>query len=169
MKESTPIVVIDSTIWIDLRKSGLIKAFFRLPFLFHVSDFIVAEVTTEIEWDALFALGLQVIPLTPDELSQISGIFQNHATTSFPDLATLFVAIKSKGILLTGDDALRNYSKGTVEVHGFLWIMDYLVNEDIVSPSSAISILENLLLDPLVRLPEIECRHQINKWKRMII
>lgn len=168
MKSSVLLVVTDTSIWVDLRKSGLVDAFFRLPFYRCVSDFVVEEKTIGIDWKLLFNKGLQKIQLSDEEISHLSSIRQNHMSTSVADLASFFVAKKNNGILLTGDDSLRKYSGKILEVHGFLWIMDNLVKERILNPSDAISILENLRLDPLVWLPAYECKQQIIEWQKII-
>lgn len=84
---------------------------------------------------------------------------------SIADLASFLVAEKIGGILLTGDYDLRNLAKKHLEVHGFLWIMDQLVDNEVVSKKEAHECLTMLMQDPNTRLPKNECEKRLRNWQ----
>lgn len=117
-------------------------------------------------WDILEQKGLQFIDLTDEEVGELYNLSQSHRNTSTPDLASFFVARKTTGILLTGDKSLRTFAETHVEVHGFLWVIEQIVNGNFLTPKNAIACLELLQQDPNTRLPVDECKKLIKKWQK---
>jgi len=162
------LLITDSSIWIDLIKGGLLDAFFRLPYLFCTSSYTMGYESVGVNWDTLEARGLQFLGLSGEENAHLYTIRQSHHHLSVPDIASFIIALRTSGILLTGDQNLRKLASVSVEVHGFLWVMEQLVNENIVLPVIAIEILERLLKDPNVRLPKKESELHLKKWHEKI-
>lgn len=168
MKSGHIILVTDTSIWIDLIKSGLLDAFFEIPYLICAADFIRDDESVDMGWDILEQKGLQFIGLSEDEVGEIYDLRQRHSSTSIADLASFFVARKSNGILLTGDQPLRKFAENQVEVHGFLWVMAQLVHENLLIPEDAINCLVQLQQYPNFRLPVDECQKLIRIWRKQL-
>ena len=166
MKSGIILLVIDSSIWIDLVKSDLLDAFFRLPCSFFAADLVSVYESVGVDWDVLVSKGLHLLGLSEEEMGILVSIRQDHQNTSVPDLASFLIAQKTKGVLLTGDRNLLNFAETQVEVHGFLWVMEQLVNENLLTPEGAINCLEQLRQDPNFRLPVDECQKMIRIWRK---
>lgn len=162
------LLITDSSIWIDLIKGRLLDAFFRLPYLKCTSTFIRDYESVGIDWQILEAKGLQFLGLSGEETARLYITIQSHRNLSVPDVASLFIAQRTNGVLLTSDNKLRLLANGLVEVHGFLWVMDQLVTEKVVIPIIAIETLQYLQKDARVRFPKIECDRYIKKWRGLI-
>lgn len=159
------ILVVDTSIWIDLSNTRLIDRFFELPYSFFVTDFVQSNEWIHIDWVTLKQKGLLFQELDPQEVVDLYQLHQDHHSTSLIDLAMFFVARKVQGILLTGDDRLRKFAVSEMEVHGFLWAMDEMVDKSILDPNLAISRLNQILELPNTCLPQNECAAYIKKWK----
>lgn len=168
MKNEPAVVVTDTSIWIDLKKSDLIRIFFELPYLICTSDFIKDYESAGVIWDELDSQGLQFAGVDSDDYDELYSLKQLHPGLSFPDLASYLVARKLDGILLTGDKSLRNLACKKVEVHGFLWVLDQLVKRKKLPPILAIEKLEQLMEDDEFFVPRSLCVRQIIIWKRLI-
>ena len=166
MKSKLNVLITDTNIWIDLIKGGLLDAFFELPYSINASDLVRDYESIGISWRALAQKGLQFIELTPTEIGDLYRLHQSLPKPSIPDLASYLVAVKTIGILLTGDKALRVFAEQKIEVHGFLWVVDKLVNLHIITARDASNCLELMLQDPKTRLPKRECNKRINKWRK---
>ncbi len=72
---------------------------------------------------------------------------------------------KHSGKLLTGDAALRKHAEqNKIMVHGILWVFDELVDQRIITRIQAHDKLTRLLsINP--RLPGVECKKRLKKWK----
>lgn len=165
-KKST--IITDSSIWIDIIKSNLLKDFFLMPYSICTPDFLKGYESVNVGWEDLEENGLHFINLSGDEIAELYMVSRSQKSLSLADLASVFVAKKTCGILLTGDKRLRTYAEQSVEVHGLLWLMDQMINEQIIFPLIAIQKLERLMLDPKVRLPKTECEQYLKKWREII-
>lgn len=167
MKTKPAVVVTDTSIWIDLKKSGLVKSFLELPYLVCASDFIKEYESAGVNWDDLESQGLQFIGLDGDDTIELYELKQLHTGPSLPDLASYLVSRKLKGYLLTGDKRLGNLAGKSVEVHGFLWVMDQLVIYKRLPPIFAIEKLKQLMEDDEFFVPRSLCMRQISNWNRL--
>ena len=82
------------------------------------------------------------------------------------DCSCLYLCQKLNAeILLTGDKKLRSTaSEYHITVHGIIWILENLINHEIILPAEGAMKLEDLLeINP--RLPESECRRWIKFWR----
>lgn len=165
MKTKFNYLVTDSNIWIDLLNGGLIDLFFKLPFSFFAPDFLKSYESIGVSWIALENKGLQFIGLDENEMSKLFELRQLLHQPSLADLASFMIAKKVGGILLTGDKNLSNFAVKSIEVHGFLWVMDRLVGYSIITNQEAYECLSLLLQDQKTRLPKNECEKRLKKWK----
>lgn len=162
------VVVTDTSIWIDLKKCGLIRIFFELPYLICTSDFIKEYESAGVIWEDLERQGLQFIGLGGDESVELYNLKKIYSGPSLPDIASYLVARKLNGILLTGDKSLRNLAGKALEVHGFLWVMNQMVIGKRLPPILAIEKLEQIMQDDEFFVPRDLCMDQIRIWRKII-
>ena len=114
----------DTNIFIDLKKIGLLKEYFKTAKDVYTSSGIFDDelLLPQGIKEELIELGIKVVSMTTDEL-----LLAYQANRSQPRLSKYdcgaFAIAKCRGwILTTGDRRLRRYSeeKG-VEVHGLIW------------------------------------------------
>ena len=80
------------------------------------------------------------------------------------DISVLVLENHANAILLSGDGHLRMAAKkGGIACHGTLWLMDKLVEREILFPHRAAESLQ-AMCDNNRWLPEEECRQRIRKW-----
>ena len=163
------LLVNDANIFIDLLKINLLSDFFQLPYEFHITDMVAAEVHEENrdELAACFDEGsLHKKTFQYEELMEIQLIQVKYQRLSVPDCSCLFHAQKTAGRLLTGDAALRRSAEqNNIKVHGILWVFDQLVEHQLISPLKAHDKLDRLSkTNP--RLPANECKKRLKKWKQ---
>ncbi len=82
------------------------------------------------------------------------------------DRSVFYYALKLDGIVLTGDNALRNHcQKHLKQVNGIIWFFDQLYLQEIMPPNK-IAIKMEELLSFNNRLPIEECEKRIYKWRK---
>ena len=85
------------------------------------------------------------------------------------DLSAFLLAQKRQGILLTSDNCLRKYAHDNEqEVHGHLWVLDILVEGQIITPANARDLLRRLCdeINPFLGLPAHECEKRYRRWSQ---
>jgi len=103
--------------------------------------------------------------LNPDQVVEIYVLNQEHRSVSIADLSALILARDLQVILLSGDKALRNLAEAnSIKVHGVLWLLDELVNNQVIVPLQAALALEKMLAKN-ARLPQDECAKRMRKWR----
>ena len=167
MNTSPKILVVDTSIWIDLSNAGLVDSFFMLPYTIIVTDFVHSKEYIRFGWRVLEQKGLRFQGLDPQEVAGLYALSQKRRKISLVDLAMFIVARKVQGILLTGDNDLRQLALQELEVHGFLWVMDEMVSLTILEPTDAIALLQSILKLPTTRLPKSKCEKTIKKWENL--
>ena len=149
---------------------GLLEEVYQLPYRFETTDFVLSEVkdaSLSILLDRLIATGrLQVVLLSPKQVADVSTLRQKHRKLLSPtDCSLLLVAELRQGILLTGDGNLRKLAiRQLVKVHGTLWLLDRLVEENVITSSQACSCLRKLLADGTRRLPKAAVSERLLRW-----
>ena len=129
-------MVTDANIWIDLLHGHLAGRVFELGEPLIAPDFVLEEL--EDDQEELVRLGLEVVTLDPDQTERMVDLVATYEKCSTPDLASLLLAIDRGIILLTGDGALRAAAeKLGVEVHGTLWVLDRLVEGELIGRAEA--------------------------------
>ena len=90
---------------------------------------------------------------------------EEYDKPSFNDLSVLVLAKQMRTILITGDENLRHaaISKG-VSCHGTCWLIDYLMNQSLLSPGEALASYERM--KEKRRYPPMEeCKALSSRWK----
>ena len=102
------IVVNDTNIFIDLHSIRLLDQFFELPITVHTVDFVINELTDEVQFKAINKYiengKLKVQSFEADELLEIIELqSKTGGNVSIPDCAVWNYAKKHNYTLLTGD------------------------------------------------------------------
>jgi hypothetical protein len=161
------IAIKDANILIDLVKTGLFDHCLALPYQFTTTDIILDEL-----YDEQIALiqphitsgKFTVIEITADELIQVQLLTKEDRRLSEQDWSAIHYAQQNHALLLTGDKRLKEMAlvKG-LTVCGIFWILDQLVDNNVLSKSIACSFLKELMLKNK-RLPPGECDQRIKEW-----
>ena len=162
------IAITDANVFIDLFEINW------LPHLFSLRLEIVTtiEVFNELsplqqqsfsQWQRTGQLRLVEVLLSEHPyVQQIS----DSRRLSFSDRTVLYIAIRDKLMILTGDNMIRkNAQKLGLEVHGMLWIFDKLIEYQTVKPFEAIDALQ-ALLRVNDWLPIDECLKRMELWQK---
>jgi len=162
-------VVNDTNIFFDLIYVELLDAFFQLEHTVYTTDFIISEIeepeqleiiTKFIEDERLF-----IGTLNPEALEEISALQEANKGLSVHDCSVWFYSKQNNFSLITGDGLLRKCAlKDGVDVKGILFILDELVNNELITPDTAAKKLQ-LLIKCGSRLPHNECETRLKKWR----
>lgn len=163
MARSQPTFVVDTNIFIDLHRGGLLDAVFQLPFCFVAPDVIIEELKSPRGSD-LLASGVVSVELTGAQVREVSGFAGDNPSPSINDLFAFVAARAMRCALLTGDKALRKLAlQMNVKVGGTLWLLDEMVRRGILDPAAASTALTRMI-DSGSRLPRIECKKRLEAW-----
>lgn len=164
------IVVSDTNIFFDLLSVDLLDDFFRLPCKIATTDFVVNEIERPEQLGRLLAFieskKLDVAAFESDEVNTITELYKNRDNNvSLADCSVWYYAKKNNGRLLTGDGKLRKSAEAdNVKVSGILYILDNLIEYEILSKANCANKLANLI-NLNMRLPKSECEKRIKKWR----
>jgi rRNA-processing protein FCF1 len=165
------VVVSDTNIFIDLYSIDLLNEFFALPFHIHTVDFVINEITEEIQKKTVlkFAEQKKLIVKTHSgkELQEINEFSTScKGNLSFVDCSVWRYAQINQYRLLTGDKRLRSQAMSAgVTVAGIIYIFDQFVEHGLLSPADAAEKLE-ILLKYNNRLPKREIEARLSKWRK---
>ena len=155
--------ILDTSVCVDLHHGGLLESVLQLGFTFVLPDVIIAELTDP-EGTLFVNLGYESMPLTGVEVARITVYQAKYPKLSVKDIFALLCSMKVSGILLTGDSDLRDAGRNEkLEVHGVLWILDQLVDSEIMASKEAKLALEQMLVNK-ARLPKSDCEIRLAKW-----
>lgn len=118
------LLVTDANVLIDYLVGELVAELFDLDCRLAIPDVLFAE-ELESHHSELIDLGLELLSLSSAAIERTAGLASSHRRVSRNDLLALALAEQERGILLTGDAALRRAARSEgVEVHGSLWLAD---------------------------------------------
>ena len=156
--------VADANILIDLHAGGVLKEAFALPFQWMTPDVVLAELQNP-PGAELLEYGLKEEALTGEQVLEVAGLVSVYRRVSTNDLFALVLAEDSAATLLTGDRHLREIAKSReVPVHGTLWVLDQLVELELLNPARAASALRAMVATGS-RLPPDESTARLSRWK----
>lgn len=163
MTERPPLLVTDTNIWIDLENGGLLVEVFQLLYQFVIPDFALSELSRP-RWETLEEMGVSVHDLSTEQVLQLIELRQVYRNLSVIDLAAFVLAKGLDAALLTGDRRLNALANAHgLTVHGVLWLLDALVESEIVPPFHAAEAL-NRMVEVGARLPPDECEKRKTAW-----
>lgn len=155
------VLISDANILIDLEEGLLLDQIFALPFVFKIPDVLFVEELSE-QHGHLLELGLQLGELTEDFMQQVFQLTQTYSQPSRNDCFALALAKQENCPLVTGDRNLRRAAEAEqVEVYGTLWLVERLVENDIINKTQAHAAYERME-ERGRRLPWAEAHHRID-------
>ncbi|PIB48160.1 nucleotide-binding protein [Pseudomonas sp. 2588-5] len=158
------IYISDTNIWIDFRNAGLLEHMFRLPLTFCCTDFVMHELE-DFPHDELLAQGLVVESFDEGSVQKLLGLKVEHNNSSLADVSCYLLAKTTGRPLLTGDGKLRRQAiRDGLQVHGALWLLDLMVEHQVLNAIDAATALEHMLTDG-ARLPASECQIRLLGWR----
>ena len=166
------IIVSDSSCLIDLRKVGLLDAFLKLPYEFLIPNTLFEDELlkfTAAQKRALVKGGLTVTDLPGERVLRAQGVIREQPRLTLHDGFAFALAEGYPGcILLTGDGGLRAFAVAQeVEVRGVLWLIDELHRHGVDTAANLLVVLEQLAVDPTVRLPRRELAAFIKRYRAL--
>ena len=158
-------LILDTTVCIDLFNGKLLRAATRLPYELALPDVIVDELINP-SGRHLLQIGYSVLHLPPEAIEKVTNLRERYTKPSTNDLFALLLAKLHSCELITGDDALRKAAhREKVTTHGVLWLLDRLVEHNILTPEEAADALKNILAGGSW-LPNKECEARLKHWKQ---
>ncbi len=166
------LAITDACIFIDLYDLKIFPFFFRLDLDLHTSLDVFNELYP-VQQEVLLvyeSVGrLTIHRLDESDRERILSVDYPNSL-SMVDRTVLHLAVKINALLLSGDKAVRQYSKKlAIEYHGMLWIFDQLVAKAIMAPPQAAAKLKELLtLNPYYQYSDElvkEVNSRIRKWE----
>jgi predicted nucleic acid-binding protein len=159
--------VIDANILIDLQNGGLLPHFFSLKVHLVTPDVVIDEIRGSGEIRHEYS-GLRVEELQGRLVSEAMSVKARHKCLSVPDVFALILAKDLGCPILTGDRCMRRAAKEEgISVHGILWCLNQLLQEEALDYEQAISALE-VILQKNSRLPLAECQEQLKDWRMKV-
>ena len=134
------IAVTDANIFIDLYDLGLTNMFFNLELEIHTSSSVLFELYSEQQ--QILQAYQSVGKLNVHNLQEIDFIDiyneEYPKSLSEADKSVLHIANKINACVLSSDKTLRNCAKNKkIEYHGMIWILDKLVETNILKANEA--------------------------------
>lgn len=152
-----PLLISDSNIFIDLISADLLQLMFQLPEEFAVPDILYKEELAEQHSD-LPGYGLKVLEIQGDFMMEAYRLRVEYKGPGQNDLFALALAKQEACPLITGDRDLRHAAKEEgVELHGTLWLVDRMINEELITVDRAKDAFD-LMKNDQRRLPWNEVR-----------
>lgn len=159
------IVITDANIFMHLIDAELVGRFFQLEQAVITTQEVFEEIGDELDQLIPFLDQLEIILSSEEEIAEIQQM--NLAPgLSFADRTIVFHANRNKYVVLTGERLMRSECEmHGLEVHGILWIMDRLVERELIAGCLLADKLEALLLQPDFRVPKMLCQERIKNWR----
>lgn len=148
------VLVSDTSVIIDLERAELIEHVFALPYRFVIPDALYEQEIKGYGGERLLALGLQVRPLTGEQLAEAQRLRSLERRISIHDSYALSLAKAEAAILLAGDAAMRRLAEAEeVRCHGVLWVFDRVEEHQIVNAAALHAGLSRVIAHPRCWLP----------------
>jgi len=165
------VIVSDTNIFIDLIEIGLIDEFFSLPWEIHTTDMIIHELKDPEQKRVIVAyMKKRILHVKTYDETEINSLAVFHTkmrrttNVSIQDCSVWLYAQNMGYTLLTGDAKLRSAATKTgIEVHGILFVIDKLVENNLLSMEQATKKLKDLTLSN-PRLPLSEINKRLLLW-----
>lgn len=159
------ILVSDTSILIDLERGGLLEAAFSCGLTMVVPDLLYERELEPENGPFLRKLGLGVVGLTPEEVTNAQRLKSERKNLSLPDCFALSCAARTDHVLVTGDAGLRNEAIARLgKVYGLLWMLDRMAESELVSSAQLYEGLSRIAAHPRCRLPHADVQVRLNAW-----
>lgn len=159
------ILVADTSVLIDLERADLLSLAFQSSDTFATPDFLYQSELANDIGPGLLNAGLQILELTPAEVTKAQTLKNTNAKLSLSDCAAYVGAQRPDHELLTGDGALRLLAANEgLTYHGVLWIMDRMHDSQTATAAQLHAGLTKLTTHPRCRLPANEVQLRLQQW-----
>jgi len=143
------LIITDTNIFFDIISIGALPEFFSLDYEIYTTVFVIQEIKQSDQREAvevfIRAKELNVIQFNPDEIGEIERFETSKIFKGITDKSVLWKSLQLNCPLLTGDRKLRTEAEAQgVEVHGSVWVIKILVENDMISKAKGIQLLETL-------------------------
>ncbi len=158
------VLVIDTSVCIDLWKGGLLEALGKLRAQVLIPDIVLEELLRP-DHSLVEQSGVSTVSISAKGITRAVTLAAQFRQESRVDVYCLVASEEASGILVTGDRSLAQAARALgLETHGVLWLMDRLVQEHVVGPDQALLGLQNMLAQGCW-LPKHECDLRIEEWR----
>jgi len=143
------LIITDTNIFFDIISIGALPEFFSLDYEICTTIFVIQEIKKSDQKEAIEvfirAKELNVIEFSPDEIGEISEFKTNKSFKGITDKSVLWKSLQLECPLLSGDKKLRVEAESQgVEVHGTIWVIERLVDNNMISKAKGVHLLEYL-------------------------
>ena len=154
------VIVSDSSVLIELSKRELLEKAFELEFQFAAPDALYHEELIDLgKYDRqyLLSLGLRVESLDSNGVRLAISYQSERRALSLVDSFALALASLRGWMILTEDRLMRRVAQCKGIVHrDTLWVIDNMLDADILSPDETLTVLKAMLDDPRCPVPKTE-------------
>ena len=166
------LAVTDACIFIDLYLLGIIERFFELDIEVHTTYDVLNELY-EHQRKPLFRYQrsgkLTVHLLTHADRIRLYD-FSCPRSLSETDKTVIYLALRIEALLLSSDKAVRRFAKQqSIEYHGMIWILDQLLEKELLTPLEASGKLTSLVAGNFLYQNNaelmLEVYKRLKKWK----
>jgi predicted nucleic acid-binding protein len=162
------VTVTDTNVFIDLIHLQWLGQLKALELEVFTTDYVLLELHEHQrkELMAMVEAGVLVVhKLLEKDISEITQM-QVPKAFSPTDTSVVWLALKHCAMVLTGDAPVRRFCENNgLEVHGFLWIFDQLVEKQVTTPIEATAKME-MLMEKNKRMPLDECEKRLTSWSK---
>lgn len=161
------IAITDANIFIDLFSLGKLDWLKMLNLEVYTTDLVLNELRPEQAASVRNWVSV-VSEFTIDEVSDL-GLLDLSGGLSNADKSVIWQTnqMSDPFIVLTGDNLIRKWcTSNEIEVHGILWILDQLIDRNLLSKNEALSFLFRLMRINQW-LPPKECEIRIKTWEQL--
>jgi len=138
---------------------------FQLPYDFCVPDLLFEQELKGELGDRLIACGLDVVELSPVELTGAMAVHQASGKLSYPDAFAYVLAKERDWTLLTGDGAMRKLAREQkLAMHGVLWVVEEYHRQGVMEAADLHQCLTAISVHERCRLPMGEVRRLLNQF-----
>lgn len=143
------LIITDVSVLFDLYQLEILPEFFALKAEISTTSFVYNEIVIAnqvVEFEVYKrSQKLNVIMLTDEEQDAVNQFSTKRNLKSLPDKTMLWKSIQLNCALLTCDRKLKLEAiEHGVEVHGSIWVIEKLVEENILDKPKAIALLGEL-------------------------
>lgn len=169
------IIVKDANILIDLFHTGLYGKIASMKLRFHTTQYVATEIIRTDQrclLESMKASGdLIVDEFEDDDLLELLLFFMDNNgrnNLSEADCSVIFLARRLNCRLLTTDQKLKRVAlEQGIEVNGFLWLTDRMVETGVATEAEMLKALE-LYLKENPRAPKEEVKKRIDAYLKII-
>jgi len=163
------LIITDTNVLFDVIKIGALPEFFSLDYDICTTVFVIEEIKPSFQRELIDtfirAKKLTVFEFTGEDIEEVVNFDIVNGLKRFTDKSVIWKSVKLNCPMLTGDKKMREIAENIgIEVHGSVWVIDKLINSDLISTEKAIELLEQLLKTNSW-LPRNEIERRINKLK----